>query len=63
MELAESSSLASQAEGEGQTGPIIILMIDFRGHKPTNPLIHTGLNMESDLCPDICRPAEVRLKD
>lgn len=54
MELAESSSRASQTEGEGKTATIIILMIDFRGHIPTNPLIYVGLIVELDLCPDQC---------
>lgn len=54
MELAESFSRASQTEGEGKTEMIIILMIDFRGHIPTNPVIHIGLIVELDLCPDQC---------
>lgn len=54
MELAESFSRASQTEGERKSGTIIILMIDFRGHIPTNPLIYVGLIVELDLCPDQC---------
>jgi len=32
----------------------MIIILDFRGHIPTNPLIHIGLIVELDLCTDQC---------